>query len=124
MSAKVPDASALGAIVFSEPRRREALSLLEGADLYAPTILAYELTSIARTKIVRYPNEANEVENALAQAFTDIYVNWVEPNHNEVLRIALETHLSTYDASYLYVSRMHGIPLVTFDERLRRAFES
>ena len=30
----------------------------------------------------------------------------------------LETGLTTYDASYLYLARTPGIPLVTFDERL------
>lgn len=55
MPGKVADASVLGAVVFGEPRAAEARSLLAGADLYEPVLLAYELASIARKKIGIYP---------------------------------------------------------------------
>lgn len=48
-------------------------------------------------------------------------MNWVVVDHVVVLRLALDTGLTTYDASYLYVARTLGLPLVTFDGRLRRA---
>ena len=38
-----------------------------------------------------------------------------------VLALAVETGLSTYDASYLHLSQVMDAPLVTFDGRLRRA---
>ena len=41
-----------------------------------------------------------------------------------IVQLALETGLSTYDASYLWLARRLGAPLVTFDERLRRAAEA
>ena len=50
MPVKVADASVLGAVVFGEPRANEARSLIAGADLYEPALLAYELASIARKK--------------------------------------------------------------------------
>ena len=43
MAARVVDASVLAAKVFGEPRADEADALLQGADLYAPELLAYEL---------------------------------------------------------------------------------
>ncbi|MCI0438323.1 MAG: type II toxin-antitoxin system VapC family toxin [Chloroflexi bacterium] len=117
---KVADASVIAAMAFGEPEAHEARSLLDGADLYEPALLSYELTSIARTKSRRYPDQTEQIVRFLNVALAT-RVNWVEVNHVEVLRIALETGLSTYDASYLYVARTHGIPLVTFDERLRQA---
>jgi predicted nucleic acid-binding protein len=48
-------------------------------------------------------------------------IHWVEVDHSVVLRAALETGLTAYDASYLYVARVMSLPLVTFDERLRAA---
>ena len=48
-------------------------------------------------------------------------VTWVEVEPTAVLRLAIESGLSAYDASYLQVSRVIGAPLLTFDERLRRA---
>ena len=43
-----------------------------------------------------------------------------EVDQVEVLEIALDTGLSTYDASYLWLSRRLSIPLVTLDQRLAR----
>ena len=117
MPAKVLDASVLGALIFGEPRAKEALSLLEGAELYAPPLLAYELTSVARKKALKYPQLRERISEALEIGLS-LDINWTEVDHLEVLRLALETGLTTYDASYLYLARTPGIPLVTFDERL------
>jgi len=117
MPAKVLDASVLGALIFGEPRAKEALSLLEGAELYAPPLLAYELTSVARKKALKYPQLRERISEALEIGLS-LDINWTEVDHLEVLRLALETGLTTYDASYLYLARSLGVPLLTFDGRL------
>jgi len=117
MPAKVLDASVLGALIFGEPRAKEALSLLEGAELYAPPLLAYELTSVARKKALKYPQLRERISEALEIGLS-LDINWTEVDHLEVLRLALETGLTTYDASYLYLARSLGVPLLTFDERV------
>ena len=38
-----------------------------------------------------------------------------------VLQLALRKGITTYDASYLYLADILGLPLATFDERLRAA---
>ena len=120
MPAKVADASVIAAIAFEEPRADEAEALLEGADLSAPTLLAYELTSVARQKAQQYPHQLDAIEQALLGALR-LDIQWVEVNHLEVLRIAVERGLTIYDASYLYVAWMLDMPLLTFDEHLRSA---
>ena len=50
MPGEVIDASLLGAIVFGETYAKEAISLIRGEELYAPSLLAYELASVARKK--------------------------------------------------------------------------
>ena len=117
MPAKVLDASVLGALIFGEPRAKEALSLLEGAELYAPPLLAYELTSVARKKALKYPQLRERISEALEIGLS-LDINWTEVDHLEVLRLALETGLTTYDASYLYLARSLSVPLLTFDERV------
>jgi len=117
MPAKVLDASVLGALIFGEPRAKEALSLLEGAELYAPPLLAYELTSVARKKALKYPQLRERISEALEIGLS-LDINWTEVDHLEVLRLTLETGLTTYDASYLYLARSLGVPLLTFDERV------
>lgn len=119
MPAKVVDASVMGALVFREPRAREAASLLEGAELHAPELMAYELTHIAQKKSAASPGQVSVFQEALATALS-MDIRWRDARHPSILRLALETGLTTYDACYLYLSRLLGAELATFDESLRR----
>src|SRR5919106_2047367 len=120
MPAKVVDASVLAAVAFQEPRFDEAVTLLEGMELHAPTLLAYELTSVARKKALLYPSLVRALAANLEDALsTD--VQWAGVDHGEVLALALATGLSTYDASYLYLALTLNVPIVTFDQGLQRA---
>ena len=118
MPAKVY-ASVLGALIFGEPRAGEPAALLEGADLYAPGLMAYELTHIAQKKSAQSPDRFSAFQEALETALL-MDIRWRDVRHSAVLRLALETGLTTYDACYLYQSRLLGAELATFDERLRR----
>ena len=117
MPAKVVDASVLAAILFEEVRADEAGALIRSAELHAPRLLVYELTHIAEKKCHAYPAQRRAFEAALEAALAmDIQLRDVE--HVAVLDLALTTGLTTYDASYLYLARSLGAPLVTFDTRL------
>ena len=123
MPARVADASVIAAAAFDEPESDRALSLLQGADLYEPPLLHYELASIARKKILRDPAQTVYYERGLENALA-IELRWVEMDQAAVLKLALWTGLTTYEASYLYVARAIGAPLVTFDEQLSRVSRS
>jgi predicted nucleic acid-binding protein len=123
MPAKVVDASVMAAWCFREPRASEAMRLLRGSDLYAPYLLAYELTSIARRKATAYPEKAAALEEALRTALA-VPVHWSDVDHLAVLRLATEAGITTYDACYLYLARALGAPLATFDQQLARAARS
>ncbi len=120
MAARVVDASVLAAWCFGEPRASEALGLLQGSDLYAPFLLAYELSSIARRKAMVYAERLDVLGEALQTALA-LPIHWSDVDHEAVLRLALDAHLTTYDASYLYLARALGAPLATFDQRLAQA---
>jgi predicted nucleic acid-binding protein len=118
MPAKVVDTSVMAAVIFGEPEAATAALLLNDADVVAPRLLAFELTSIARTKTRRAPELRDSIARALEDGLTVDY-RWVEVDHLDVLRLALETGLSTYDATYLHIARSQGLELITFDRRLR-----
>ena len=120
MPGKVVDASVIAAMAFEEPGADEAEALLAGSDLAAPTFLAYELTSVARKKALLEPERLVEIERALREAL-QLEIQWEEVDHIRVLELALLTGLTTYDASYLYLARTLGLPLVTFDQQLQAA---
>jgi predicted nucleic acid-binding protein len=119
MPAKVVDASVMGAWFFRESRAMEALRLIGDSELHAPYLLGYELTSIARGKTREHPEKAQVYAEALRMAFA-LPIFWSDVDHHAVLRLALETGLTTYDACYLYLALKLNIPLVTFDERLAK----
>jgi len=123
MPGKVVDASVLGAVVFQEPRLAAAVALLQGAELYAPILLAYELASIARKKALLHPPSAQDLLANLEDAQA-MDIRWMEVNHLAVVRLALETGLTTYDASYLQLAQSLGLALVTFDERLQAVVDA
>ena len=117
------DASVLAALIFGEPRADEADSLLRGVELHAPSLLAYELTRIAQRKAGQTPTQRVAFEEGLETALA-MNIRWREVNHSAVLQLALQTNLTSYDASYLYLSRALGATLATFDRRLQAAASS
>lgn len=117
MAGRVVDASVAAAVVFGEPRASEAVKLLHGADLYAPSLLAYELASVARKKAQRHPERVEAIARALELGLA-LDIHWLAVDQVATLRLALQEEVSTYDASHLFLARSLGLPLVTFDERL------
>jgi predicted nucleic acid-binding protein len=120
MPARVVDASVMAAWCFREPRHDEAFGLLNGHELVAPPLMAYELTSIARRKITTYPDKSEVLKTALRTALA-VPIQWEDIDHEEVLGLALHSGLSTYDACYLYLAQTLELPLITFDRQLEQA---
>jgi predicted nucleic acid-binding protein len=120
MNVRVVDASALGAVVFGEPQAEEIANLFSGALLIGPTLLPFELASICMKKIKAHPANKKLIMQAF-EASTKLVIEQVEVEHAEVIALAEETGLSTYDASYLWLARETGGPLVTLDVKLGKA---
>ena len=120
MPGKVVDASIMGAIAFQEAEATDAMRLVSGVALYAPSLLKYELTSIARTKATQAPADRSLIEINLAAALATA-VQVVDVDYVRVLQLALQNGLSTYDCSYLDVALTLGMPLATFDQKLAAA---
>jgi len=95
---------------------------MQGAELRAPSLLPFELASIARKKILKHPGKGAAIQAGLGLALS-LDVRYVDVNQVEVVELALARGLSTYDASYLWVAlRLDGV-LLTFDRRLKAASE-
>jgi predicted nucleic acid-binding protein len=114
----VVDASALAAVIFSEPEGERVLAALDGAeDLTAPAILPFELANTARTKIRKRPSEAGALRANLAAAL-DRRIVLRHVDFLAVVDLAVANDLSVYDASYLWLARRLGVRLVTLDKKL------
>jgi len=114
----VVDASALGALIFGEPQAEEMASRLEGGTMVAPTLLWFEVTSICLKKIKAHPGQKEKLLQAHGLAGR-LPIQPIEIHQPEVVQLAWQTGLTTYDASYLWlVQRLRG-ELVTWDEELK-----
>ena len=120
MAVKVVDASALGAIIFKEPQRRQIAVRLEGATLVAPSLLGFEIVNACVTKLRRNPEHRSEILEAFAMR-DELIIETAEVDHASVLALAEQTRLTGYDASYLWLARRLGAELVTLDQALGRA---
>lgn len=120
---RVADASVIGALVFGESRADEAWKLLKGKNLHAPSLLPYELASIARRKIGLHPLERDNLLVSLGNALS-LPIRRVEPDFRQTSLLAMERGLNFYDAAYVWTARALGIPLLSFDDRLRSQPES
>lgn len=123
MATRVADASVIAALAFEEPKADEAERLVSGFAIWAPTLLRYELTNTAWKKARLHPEESAAIGQQLVKALS-LDIQWAEVDHTAVLPLALETGLSTYDASYLYLANSLGVPLVTFDQQLQSVVQA
>ena len=119
MPGRVVDASVFAAAYFREPRQREADRLIAGVRLFAPTLLRYEMANIAVKKISDAPQQRETLVASL-QRFLRLNIDFREVDCQRVVELATLTGLTAYDASYLFVARELGMPLLTFDAQLAR----
>ena len=115
----VVDCSVLAALLFAEPQADDAAALLQRRALHAPSLLPYELASVALKKL-RAGASPVEIDTALTDfAEQRIELHPVPPA--AVTALAAQHGLSAYDAAYLWLAAELRAPLLTFDQRLARA---
>jgi predicted nucleic acid-binding protein len=120
MTIKVIDASPLAALLFGEPEAAAVVGRLGDARLVAPSLLGFELANIRLLKCRRHPEQGP----VLTRAFRlrgRLGVEEVAVDHEGAIEPAVETGLTAYDASYLWLSRRLGAELVTLDRQLAAA---
>jgi predicted nucleic acid-binding protein len=118
----VVDASALAAVVFQEREGAELAEQLDGAIVFAPQLLKFELASVAWKKARRHPAQAAAILSALLLALDGRWnLNWHDVQPADVVLIAHTTGLSVYDASYVWLAGSLGAELVTLDRRVAAA---
>lgn len=117
MRALVVDASALGALVFGEPRAEEISQAITDATLVAPALLWFEMAAVAAKKMKLHPELATQIRAAFGLAFR-LAVAIREVDYGETVNLALKSDLTTYDASYLWLADHLGAELVTLDAKL------
>ncbi len=121
MPVLVVDASALGALVFGEPRAEKVAETLSEGPVIAPSLVWFELASICLKKIKAHPKKKELILKAFNNAHR-VEIDIVEVDHSAAVELALDKGITTYDASYLWLAWELGAELVTLDEKMQKAF--
>lgn len=117
MAIRVVDASAIAAILFDEPRADAVVAQIGDHTLVAPALLEYELGNVCWEKCRRHPHLADGLRTAFEKLREfDLQLHDVESA--VVLNLAIRSELTFYDASYLWLARTLGAPLITLDSQL------
>ena len=120
MNSVVVDTSALASLLFWEPGAERIASLLRDADLLAPTLLPYEIASVAVGKL--RSGEDGEATALGLGLFGSMGIDLLPVDPDHAAALAQETDLTAYDAAYLWLALEQGADLVTLDEGLARAW--
>ena len=114
------DASAVVALLLDAgPDGSWVTEAISGAELAAPSLIAYECSDIIRRHELAGLISADQA----AQAHDDLLVLPIEPWPYELLSSRaweLRMNLSSYDASYVAVAELIHAPLLTLDRRISR----
>lgn len=87
-------------------------------NLVAPILLSFEVFNGLHTAFLRKRIDQKTVQN-LGEKFLSLDIDLYEADYLEISRLSLEENLSFYDASYLYLARYLGTPLMTLDNKLK-----
>ena len=123
MPDKVIDASAMAALVFAEASAGLVLDAIDGHRLHAPELLAFELMNVA-WKRARRQTAATALFLESLEMMAELGVQYRGVDRRAVVELGLATGLTAYDASYLWLARSLGVPLVTLDRKLGKVFDA
>jgi predicted nucleic acid-binding protein len=123
MPVRVVDASAFGALIFGEPKAEEVARTLGDSPVAAPALIWFELASICLRKIKAHPAQRDRILSAFMMG-GKLPIEIVAVDHWEVVSLAEETGLTTYDASYLWLTQHLKGELITLDGKMQRAAKS
>jgi len=118
---KIVGASAMTAMVFGKV---EAISVrLEGARLLAPSLLDFEMARICLKKLRYEKTQCGAILSVYARR-DSIRIRRVPVDYDDVVEFAIQAGITAYDASYLWLARLHKAELVSLDKRLNKVFLS
>jgi predicted nucleic acid-binding protein len=110
----------LAALLFGEPAADEVSRRLRDGRLVAPALLGYELANTCLKKIRARPEQRTMLLNAF-DGWIELGTEIVSIDHAGALLLAEQSGLTSYDASYLWLTRRLDAELVTLDRKLARA---
>jgi len=113
------DASAIMAIILNETNRDTVIMLTRNTTLLSAEVISFEVGNA----LVNLYRKQKIAENELLEAyrnFTLIPIRNIKIDIEKALEIACINKIYAYDAYYLEIASRLKIPLITFDETMKR----
>ena len=116
----VIDTSALVAVIVGEPERDRIVDLTAGNTLIGPGSILWEVGNAFSSMLKQDRLSIDEALKGLA-IFESIPVRYANPDFAHALILAHQTNMYAYDAYFLDCAIRHNAPLLTLDQKLKRA---
>ena len=114
------DASAIIAVIVDEPESDIVINCTKGAVTVSPNIVSFEIAN-SLTKMMKKGIISNvEKMINLIKIYQRIPIKLVEINLEKSLEIAWNNKIYAYDAFYLETAKRLNLPLLTFDNKMRK----
>jgi predicted nucleic acid-binding protein len=121
-STYVLDASALAAVIFDEPQGIPIEKELREGRLVAPSLIGYEIASVALKKMHDQPDHMEGIlESLRAVEQSALELMTIPPI--SIARLSRQAGISAYDGSYLWLAVELAGTLVTLDQELIKSAE-
>ena len=117
---RIVDASAIGAVLLVEQESAWVTEQTDGSELIGPAILPFEVGNICWKRLRRSPADTDRVMAIWSAWSASLPVRLVMPDPTYTLRLAYETGLTFYDASYVRLAQDYDADLVSLDAQLVR----
>lgn len=118
----VVDTSAIIAALIAVPGEKDVRDtihkLTDGADLFAPSSVRWELANAIR-KMVNRARITAEQGGALLENALDVPIHYVEIDPVKAYKLAVKLKATAYDAYVLECARETGYPLLTMEREDR-----
>lgn len=115
---RIVDASAVAAVLLAEPEAEWVNAQTDGEELYTSPVLPFEIGNIF-WKRLRSPTADVEGLMSIWSAWTESNPLRLMPsNSTSVLRLARQTGLTFYDASYVQLALDLAGDLISLDRKL------
>lgn len=91
--------------------------------LLSSSLLPFEVFNCLKTALLRKRMQF-KLASALGEKFLQMDISLQEVDFTDSLKLSQKANLSFYDASYVYLARSEGVPLLTLDVRMKHLAQS
>jgi predicted nucleic acid-binding protein len=113
------DASAIMAVILNEPNRNTVIALTENAEILSPEVISFEIGN-ALINLLKKSKITEEELLAAYRNYTAMPIESIKVDIEKALKIACKYKIYAYDAYYLEIANRLKLPLITFDNLMKK----